>query len=61
MVTYREENKEKKEAMGERKQKEGDEHRNVAKPTYEEFVMYCSMAGFKKDNLKWLYGSFDDV
>lgn len=47
--------------MGERKQKEGDEHRNVAKPTYEEFAMYCSMAGFMKDNLKWLYGRFDDV
>lgn len=61
MVACREENKQKKEAMGERRQTEGDEHRIVAKPTYEEFAMYCSMAGFMKDNLKWLYGRFDDV
>lgn len=47
--------------MGERRQTKGDEHRSVAKPTYEEFTMYCSMAGFMKDNLKWLYGRFDDV
>ena len=47
--------------MGERRQTKGDEHRSVAKPTYEEFAMYCSMAGFMKDNLKWLYGRFDDV
>lgn len=61
MVACMEENKQKKEAMGERRQTEGDEHRIVAKPTYEEFAMYCSMAGFMKDNLKWLYGRFDDV
>ena len=47
--------------MEARRQTNKIERKSAVKPTYEEFAMYCSMAGFTKDNPKWLYGRFDDV
>lgn len=36
-------------------------NRTFAKPTFEEFAMYCNFKGYTQHNLKWLYGRFDDV
>lgn len=36
-------------------------NRTFAKPTFEEFAMYCNLKGYTQHNLKWLYGKFDDV
>lgn len=34
---------------------------SFVKPSFDEFSMFCTLNGYTQNNLKWLYGRFDDV